>query len=492
MCYKQGYWRIAVMPKAPHFYLWIHGEARDGEDTLEVVNPWDGKTVATVSLAGRRRIQQALRACKRASPVLRQLSRAGRADILERIGSGLADARTEIVDAIVMEGGKPRMFAEQELERTLSVFAWAAGEARRFDGERIPLDGMARGEGYEGWTRREPIGPVLGITPFNFPLNLVAHKVAPALAAGCPIIVKPSSDTPITALILARVISEAGAPPGAVNVLPMRHADIPLLLSSSIIRLVSFTGSPAVGWRIKKQVERQPVMLELGGNAGTIVDADADLDEAARRCALGGFAQAGQSCIAVQRIYAHERIYDAFLDALLRETKHLKTGDPRRDDVTVGPLIHGRAADRVMAWIEEAVTAGARVLTGGRRLGDGAGNLIEPTVLVDVTEDMGVCRKEIFGPVVTVSPFAELDDAIERINASEFGLQAAIFSRRLDHVQQAIETLEVGGVVVNDAPTFRVDHMPYGGIKGSGLGREGLRSAMMEMSVEKMVIVKRS
>ncbi|RMD63794.1 MAG: aldehyde dehydrogenase family protein, partial [Planctomycetota bacterium] len=455
-------------------------------------NPWDGKTVATVSLAGRRRIQQALRASKRASVVLRQLSRARRAEILERITSGLADARTEIVDALIMESGKPRMFAEQELDRTLSVFAWAAGEARRFDGERIPLDGMRRGEGYEGWTRREPIGPVLGITPFNFPLNLVAHKIAPALAVGCPVIIKPSSDTPITALILGRVISEAGAPPGAVNVLPMRHADIPLLLASSVIRLVSFTGSPAVGWRIKKQVERQPVMLELGGNSGTIVDADADIAEAARRCAVGGFAQAGQSCISVQRIYAHERIYEAFLDALVHETKQLKAGDPRRDDVTVGPVIHGRAADRVMAWIGEAVAAGARILAGGHRLGDGAGNLIEPTILVDVTEDMGVCRKEIFGPVVTVAPFAELEDAIGRINRSEFGLQAAIFSQRLDHVQQAVETLDVGGVVINDVPTFRVDHMPYGGVKGSGLGREGLRSAMREMSVEKMVVVKRA
>ena len=479
------------MPATPHFYLWINGEACDGDDTLTVANPYDGQTVATVSVAGRKQVQRALRACAAAAPVLAGMTRAERADILAAIVAGLDEARTEIVDAIVMESGKPRMFAALEFERTLSVFSWAAGEARRFDGERIPLDGMTRGAGYEGWTRREPLGPVLGITPFNFPLNLVAHKVAPALAVGNPVIIKPSSDTPITALILARIASQAGAPAGALNVLPMRHADIPLLLSSSVIRLVSFTGSPAVGWQLKKQVERQPVLLELGGNSGAIVDESADVDEAARRCAMGGFAQAGQSCIAVQRIYVHESIHDAFLEALTREAGAMKTGDPRREDVAVGPVIHGQAADRIMTWIEEAVAAGARIACGGRRLPEGAGNLIEPTILVDVDEDMGVCRREIFGPVVTVAPFAALDDAIARVNRSDFGLQAAIFSRDLAHVQRAIEALEVGGVVVNDAPTFRVDHMPYGGVKASGLGREGLRSAMLEMSVEKMVVMKR-
>ncbi len=479
------------MPATPHFYLWINGEACDGEQSLTVTNPYDGTTVATVSLAGRRHVQRTLRACARTAPDMARMSRAERAEILKRIAAGLQEARTELVDAIIMESGKPRRFAMQELERTLSVFAWAAAEARRFDGERIPLDGMTRGRGYEGWTRREPLGPVLGITPFNFPLNLVAHKVAPALAVGNPVVIKPSSDTPISALLLARIASEAGAPDGAFNVLPMRHADIPLLLASPIIRLVSFTGSADVGWRIKKQVERQPVLLELGGNAGVIVDDGADVEAAARACALGGFAQAGQSCISVQRIYVHAHVHDTFLDALIRETGALRTGDPRRDDVMVGPVIHARAAERITTWIDEAVAAGAHVACGGKRLPEAAGNLIGPTVLTHVREDMGVCRREIFGPVVTVSPFRELDDAIARVNQSEFGLQAAIFSRDLAHVQQAVESLDVGGVVVNDAPTFRVDHMPYGGVKGSGLGREGLRPAMLEMSVEKMVVMKR-
>ena len=404
---------------------------------------------------------------------------------------GLQDARSEIVDALIMEGGKPRMFAEQELARTLSVFTWAAEEAKRFCGERIPMDGMERGLGYEGYTRREPIGTILGICPFNFPLNLVSHKVAPALAAGNPVIIKPPTNTPISALILARIASEAGAPPGSLNVLPMRHEDASLLLENEHIKMISFTGSPKVGWALKKKAGKQRVTLELGGNSGTIVDASADLPWAAKRCALGGFAQAGQSCIAVQRIYVHSGAYDTFLDLLISEAGALKIGDPRKDGVTVGPVINSQAADRIMDWIEEAVSAGARVVHGGKRRRLGCGNVIEPTILTDVDEKMRVCCKEVFGPVVAVTPFEELETAIHRINGSGFGLQAAIFSNDLRSVQLAVELLEVGGVVVNDFPTYRVDHMPYGGVKDSGLGREGIRSAMLEMTLEKMVVIRK-
>jgi len=478
------------MLETPHFYLWINGEAHEGKDRAEITNPYNDSPIATVSIAGHQQISEALCGCRKAFSHLKHMSRFERASILERIPDGLQDARVEMIDALIMEGGKPRMFAEQEFGRSLSVFAWAAEEAKRFCGEQIPMDGMQRGIGYEGYTRREPIGPVLGICPFNFPLNLVSHKVAPALAVGNPTIIKPATSTPISSLILARIVSEAGAPPGSLNVLPMQHDDISLLLDDDNIKMLTFTGSPTVGWALKKQAEKQRIILELGGNSGTIVDASADLAWAAKRCALGGFAQAGQSCIAVQRIYAHISIYDDFLDILTTETKAINIGDPQQADVAVGPVIHSRAASRIMVCIEDAVSSGARIVSGGKRRRMGCGNVIEPTIITHVNEDMDICRKEIFGPVITLTPYEELKTAIQWINQSDFGLQAAIFSNNLQHVHQAIESLQVGGIVVNDFPTYRVDHMPYGGVKNSGIGREGIRSSMLEMTHEKMVVIK--
>ena len=372
------------------------------------------------------------------------------------------------------------------------MFSWAAEEARRFCGTQVPMDGMQRGEGYEGYTRREPIGPILGITPFNFPLNLVAHKVAPALAVGNPIIIKPASATPISALLLARIISDAGAPAGSLNVLPMGHDEVAGLLAGDEIRMLSFTGSPDVGWALKKQAGRQRVCLELGGNGGTIIDASADIAFAAARCALGGFAQAGQSCIAVQRIYVHQSIYDKFLNQLKRETARLGVGDPRDEGIAVGPLINTAATDRVLAWIRQAEKDGATIVHGGKRRRLGCGNIIEPTILTDVKESMDVCRREVFGPVVTVTPFEEIESAVGWVNRSDYGLQAAIFSFDTRNIQYAVDELKVGGVVVNDFPTYRVDHMPYGGVKASGLGREGILPAMLEMSEEKMVVIRKS
>ncbi len=477
------------MSEIPNFYLWINGEAREGKETTEVINPYDGSSVATVCIAGHQQTSEALHGCRKAFSHLKHMSRFARASILERIPDGLQDARVEMIDALIMEGGKPKMFAEQEFERTLSVFAWAAEEAKRFCGEQIPMDGMQRGIGYEGYTRREPIGPILGICPFNFPLNLVSHKVAPALAVGNPIMIKPATNTPISALILARIVSEAGAPPGSLNVLPMRHDDVPLLLDHDDIKMVTFTGSPIVGWGLKKQVKKQRVVLELGGNSGTVIDASAKLAWAAERCALGGFAQAGQSCIAVQRIYAHSSIYDDFLGMLITASQALKIGDPRKTDVIVGPMIHTRAADHLMAQIKAATSCGAQIVYGGKRHRMGCGNVIEPTIITHVKEDMDICCKEIFGPVVTLTPYEDLETAIQWVNQSDFGLQAAIFSNDFHHIQQAIDSLHVGGIVVNDFPTYRVDHMPYGGVKDSGIGREGIRASMLDMSHEKMVII---
>ncbi len=478
------------MPRVPNFYLWINGEAREGADNIEVINPFNGSPVATVSVAGRKQVKEALRGCKKAFSDLRKMTRFERAGLLEQMRVGVQSAHCEIVDALILEGGKPKIFAEQEVARTLSVLSWAAEEAKRFRGERIPMDGMERGGGYEGYTRREPVGPILGICPFNFPLNLVSHKVAPALAVGNPILIKPPSNTPISALIMARIASEAGVPAGGLNVLPMRHEDVSFLLQGKDIRMISFTGSPQTGWALKKKADRQSVILELGGNSGTIVDASADIGWAAERCALGGFAQAGQSCIAVQRIYVHAGILDSFLENLIGKAGAMKVGDPRKSDVVVGPVINAQAAERIMAWIEEAVAAGAGIACGGRRLDLGSGNVIEPTVITGVKEDMQICRGEVFGPVVTVVAFDELEDAIGRVNASDFGLQAAIFSNDFRHIQYAVDHLDTGGVVVNDFPTYRVDHMPYGGVKDSGLGREGIHSAMLEMSQEKMVVIR--
>jgi len=480
------------MPKAPHFYLWIHGEARPGSDEFEVHNPYNDVCVASVSMAGHGEVAQAIKSNCKAFRQLSRMSRFERAELLMAIHTGLNEASSEIIDALILEGGKPRMFAEQEVERTLAVFAWAAGEAERFSGDIIPLDGMARGIGYEGYTRREPIGTVLGICPFNFPLNLVAHKVAPALAVGNSILIKPATQTPISALIMGRIVSEAGAPAGSLNVLPMPHDEVTWLLANNDVRMLSFTGSAEVGWALKKQACRQRVALELGGNSGTIVDASADIPFAAKRCALGGFAQAGQSCIAVQRIYVHKSILDAFLKTLIRETNKLAVGDPCKANTTVGPLISKTAAQRIMQLIKQAVQDGASIAHGGRKRRLGVGNIVEPTILTNVDESMDICRKEIFGPVITVTAFEDVQTAVGWINRSEFGLQAAIFSNNNRHIQYAIDALHVGGVVVNDFPTCRIDHMPYGGVKGSGLGREGLHSAMLEMTEEKMVMMRKS
>ncbi|MDX8403683.1 MAG: aldehyde dehydrogenase family protein [Mariprofundaceae bacterium] len=480
-------------PEAPHFYLWLNSEAREGMSApLEITSPFDGMLVGTVSIAGRRQIREAISSSAAAFPQLKSMPRFQRSELLNRIVELLRDSRTELVDAMILEGGKPRMFAEQEFERTLSTFSWASEEVKRFCGEQIPMDGMSRGKGYEGHTIREPIGIVLAITPFNFPLNLVAHKLAPALACGNPVILKPASNTPITALILARIVSEAGFPAGSLNVLPMRHQDIPILLQSDDVKMVSFTGSSEVGWSLKQMAGKQRVTLELGGNSGTYVDDHADLEFAAHQLAMGGFAHAGQSCIAVQRIYAHKSIYEKLLSLLTRETKKIKSGNPQSVDVITGPLITVKSAERVLKWIQEAVANGAKVECGGKRLELGRGQVIEPTLLTHVKDSMQVSCKEIFGPVITLSPVSSCDEAIRRINRSDFGLQAAIFSHDIRNIQYATEHLEVGGVIINDFPTYRIDHMPYGGSKGSGLGREGIRSAMLEMSEEKMIVTRLS
>ena len=453
--------------------------------TARVVNPYSGETVAEVCLAGWEDADQAITAAGAAFPVLRRLPAHIRSGSLDKMAALLSARCEEIARTITSEAGKPITDARREVGRAIQTFTVAAEEARRQPGEVIPFDRAPGMESCIGLTRRYPVGPVLGITPFNFPINLVAHKVAPALAAGNPIVLKPAPQTPLTALLLGEIVLQAGLPPGSLSVLPCDNQVAERMVIDPRFKVLSFTGSAAVGWMLKAKCGKKRALLELGGNAGVIVEPDADLDLAAQRCAAGGFTYAGQSCISVQRIYAHERIYDAFVAKLVGRVSGLKCGDPTDDATVVGPLIDAAAARRVEDWISEAVAQGARVLTGGKRVGA----LVEATVLADVTPAMKVSCREVFGPVVTVSRYRRFREALDALNDSDFGLQAGLFTRDVDRVFQAYRDLEVGAVLANEVPTWRADHMPYGGVKDSGLGREGVRYAIEEMTELKLLVL---
>jgi glyceraldehyde-3-phosphate dehydrogenase (NADP+) len=369
------------------------------------------------------------------------------------------------------------------------TFHVAAEEARRIGGEVVPMELAAHGRGRLAIVRRFPIGPVAAISPFNFPLNLSAHKIAPAIAAGNPIVLKPATKTPLSALYLAELLRQSGLPEGAISVLPLPRKTGDRLVTDARFKLLTFTGSSPVGWDMKARAGKKKVILELGGNAGVIVDDSADLAVAARRVATGGFALAGQSCISVQRVYVHERVVDAFTSELLARVAALKVGDPLDPATDLGPMIDESEAARVDEWVQEAVGRGARVLTGGRRLG---GALYAPTVLADVPADAKVCAAEVFAPLVGIFPFARFDDALREVNRSAFGLQAGVFTSSLEHTLRAFDEIETGGVIVNDVPTWRIDQMPYGGVKDSGLGREGPRYTIDEMTEPRLLVINRS
>jgi glyceraldehyde-3-phosphate dehydrogenase (NADP+) len=397
------------------------------------------------------------------------------------------ERQEEFSQTIVAEGGKPITYARGEMARGVMTLTFAAEEAVRVGGEVMPLDVAKFAAGRWGITRRFPSGPVLGITPFNFPFNLMAHKVGPALAAGNPIIVKPASKTPLTALKLAEIYHDAGLPPGGFQVLPSTVGLAERAVADDRLKALSFTGSAAVGWHLKSIAGKKRVLLELGGNAALIVDADADLAAAAHRAAIGGFAHAGQVCIAVQRILVLAEVYEEFKEIFLETVaRKIITGDPSREETVAGPMIDLAAADRVRAWVKEALDQGAVMLAGDL----GEGSLIPPIVLEKVSRDLRVWREEVFGPVVTLSRCRSFAEALELANDSVYGLQAGVFTNNLAHAWQAFETLEVGGVIINDAPIFRVDHMPYGGVKASGLGREGVRYAMEELTEVRLMALK--
>jgi acyl-CoA reductase-like NAD-dependent aldehyde dehydrogenase len=463
----------------------VDGKWIEEGDPVEIRAPYDRSVIGRVFQGRREHAEAAIAAAVKAFGTTRRLPAFERQRMLRRVAQGLTQRKEEIAHTMAQEAGKPIKAARTEVERSIFTFTVAAEESTRIYGEYLPLDWQETTVGRWGIVRRFPLGPIGGITPFNFPLNLVAHKVAPAIAAGCTIVIKPAPQTPFTALLLAEVVQQAGWPDGALNVVPLSNEDAGLLVTDERLKMISFTGSAAVGWDIKRRAGKKKVVLELGGNAGVIVHTDADVAFAAERCVAGGFVYAGQTCISVQRILVERSVCGKFTDALLAGVKKLKSGDPLQDSTDVGPLIRESDAIRATEWIQEAVGGGARVLIGGQR----RGSMLEPTVLTGTRPDMKVNCQEIFAPVVTVEPYDDFYDAIRQVNRSSYGLQTGVFVRDAKLLFNAYEELEVGGVIAGDVPTFRIDHMPYGGIKDSGLGREGLRYAIEEMTEPRLLVM---
>jgi len=451
-----------------------------------VVNsPYDHNVIAVISEAGRDDVESAIEGAVQSFAITRRMTSQQRASILHEIANVMEDRREEFARTICQEASKPIKTARIEVDRAISTFEIAAGEATRIYGEYLPLDTLESTAGRWGLVKRFALGPIFAIAPFNFPLNLVAHKIAPAIAAGCPIILKPAPQTPLSSLMLAEIIDNTAWPDGALAVMPMSNDNAGLIVADDRIKLLTFTGSAAVGWQLKNGAGKKRVVLELGGNAGVIVHSDTDLPYAVHRCIAGGFSYGGQTCISVQRILVHEPVFHRFLDQLVEGVRKLKAGDPMLESTDIPPLIREQDAVRVAEWISEAVAAGAKLLCGGKR----HGSIIEPAVLTGTVPNMRVNCAEIFGPVVTVEPYETFEEALTSINHSDYGLQAGVMTRDAVLIQNAFEVLDVGAVIVGDVPSFRVDQMPYGGVKDSGLGREGLRYSIEDMTERKLLVM---
>ncbi len=463
----------------------IGGKWRSTAESYELKNPYNQEVIAVVSRPNHAKALEAVEAAHRAFPATRALPSWKRSEVLKAVSEGIQARHEELSRTLALEAGKPIKQARGEVRRAANTFWVAMEEAKRIHGEVMSLDWVEGHEDRLGLVRRFPVGPMLGISPFNFPLNLVAHKVAPAIAVGAPLIIKPATQTPLSSLKLAEIVLEAGWPPEAFSVLPCSGAVAEAILQDDRIKKLTFTGSPEVGWHLKGLVPKKRVTLELGGNAGVVAHSDTDIAFAANRCRLGSFAYAGQICISVQRMFIHQPVYEEFMGRFLEEVSQIVVGDPLDEATEVGPLIDLQAAARIEEWVAEAVDGGATVLTGGKR----QGTLMEPTVLAEVKPEMRVSCQEVFGPVVTVQPYGEFMEAVHAVNDSVYGLQAGIFTNDLSAVHRAFEVLEVGGVIINDIPTYRVDHMPYGGVKESGFGREGLKYAIDEMTEMRLMVL---
>ncbi len=477
---------MKMRPGAQTGFLLCGKEWNEGE-ALEVRSPWDQGLVGRVTIATRADARQAVNHAVASLRRTRALPRWKRREILEDVAAALIEQKERFAQLIVAEAGKPLRLARAEVDRAVLTFKTAAEEVARMGGESIPLDLTQGNENRWGLVQRFPVGPVLAITPFNFPLNLVAHKAAPAIAAGCPLILKPAPQTPFTALALGEVILKAGWPEEALAVLPLSNADAAWLAEKEDrIKLVTFTGSAKVGWELKQNSGRKRVLLELGGNAALIIHGDwPDLDEAALRSAQGAFGYAGQSCISVQRIFVERRVFQSFLWKLVECAARLVLGDPAAESTDVGPLVRLSEAERVEAWIKDALEGGAKLVAGGER----KGSVVTPAILTATKPGMKIRDEEVFGPVVTVEPYEDFEQALADVNHSKYGLQAGLMTRDAGRILTAYRELEVGTLIVGDTPSWRLDPMPYGGVKDSGLGREGLRSAIEEMTEPRMLVM---
>jgi len=473
---------------AERYPYYLANRARQPNADLAVTDKYSGEVVSRVALADAGAVEEAIAAAVRAAGPMRKLAPYARQEVLEHCVRRFHERAEELAFVLCVEAGKPLRDARGEVTRLIETFKAAAEEAVRGGGDVLNLEVSKRTVGYRGFTQRVPVGPVSFITPFNFPLNLVAHKVAPAIAAGCPFVLKPSDRTPVSALLMAEVLAETDLPEGAFSVLPTRLEDVGPFIEDDRLKLLSFTGSEKVGWDLKARAGRKKVVLELGGNAACVVDRDQGerLDFVADRVAHGAFFQAGQSCISVQRVLVHEELYGALRERLVTRARALRAGNPREESTTLGPMIDEPAARRLEGWVQQAVNRGARVLAGGGR----RGALLEALVLEGVPTDEPLCAEEAFGPVVLLQPFRDFDDALREVNSGRYGLQAGIFTQDLTRAMRTWDELEVGGVVVGDVPSFRVDTMPYGGVKGSGLGREGVKYAIEDMTELRLLVLR--
>ena len=476
------------MPSLKTSYpLYLANEALSPNQDLEVTNKYSGEVATRVALADAATIDKAIDAAVKATRPMAEMAAYERQAVLAHCVTRFQERADELAYALCIEAGKPIRDSRGEVSRLIDTFRIAAEESVRMTGEVQPLDISARAKGYQGMWKRVPIGPCSFISPFNFPLNLAAHKIAPALAVGCPFVMKPASRTPLGALIIGEVLAETDLPKGAFSILPATRDGADLFTTDDRLKLLSFTGSPEVGWALKARSGKKKVVLELGGNAAVIVDRDTDLADATDRIIFGAFYQSGQSCIGVQRILIHEDIYEALRDMLVTKARSLVSGDPLDENVFIGPMIDEGEARRLESWIAEATAAGATLLCGGGR----QGAMLEATLLEGVGRGLKIRDEEAFGPVAILSRFSDFEVALEEINDSRFGLQAGIFTRDIHKAMRAWEVLEVGGVLIGDVPSYRVDNMPYGGVKDSGLGREGVKFAMEDMCEIRNLVIRR-
>jgi acyl-CoA reductase-like NAD-dependent aldehyde dehydrogenase len=473
-----------VLEKSYPYYL--GGAAQAPNQDLEVRDKYSGELATRVALADAAAIDRAIGMAADAAEPMRKLPAYERQRVLQHCVRRFEERAEDLAQALCIEAGKPIRDSRGEVTRLIDTFRVAAEESVRITGEVLPLDISPRARNYTGMWKRVPIGPCSFISPFNFPLNLAAHKVAPAIAAGCPFVLKPASLTPVGALMIGQALAETDLPRGAFSILPARRDGADLFTTDERLKLLSFTGSPEVGWALKARAGKKKVILELGGNAAVVVDEDADLDDATARIVFGAFYQSGQSCIGVQRILVHEAVYERLREKLVAATRALRMGDPKDEQTFIGPVISEQEAVRLERWIDAAKRAGGKLLCGGTR----KGAMLEATLLEDVPREQELVCKEAFGPVAVLSRFRDFDAALAEVNDTTFGLQAGVFTRDLYKAQRAWDTLEVGGVIIGDVPSWRVDHMPYGGVKDSGLGREGVRFAIEDMTEIRLLVVR--